>query len=248
MKVDRYILWLLLLMCISTSPALAWQEELPLDKRAVQPRTFDSEKLAEYAEDSDFDYNEAEHTVSIWERLLKWLGWQFSRMLDTTGAQKGFDLFLYLLAAVVVVFLILKWKNLSLEGIFVQDARKSRHQALFSPEDIAGTDFDALVQQSVAARNYREAVRFLYLKLLQQLQEQELIKWRADRTNQDYLGQLQGSGLEANFKEVTWYFDRVVYGHFTVEEKQYQAALARFGQFGAGQATATGKGVNNQLM
>ena len=88
---------------------------------------------------------------------------------------------------------------------------------IFSPQEA----LDTLLAQAIREKAYRAAVRIYFLRTLQVLQEGHYIRWKKEKTNQDYLYELQGTIVEADFRQLCWWFDFVRYGARTPDEAEF---------------------------
>ena len=113
--------------------------------------------------------------------------------------------------------------------------RRSRRAPLVleaADEDLHTTDFDRLVEEAVAAGQYRRAVRLLYLKTLQTLADDGLIAWQRDKTNHAYVEELRRPALRPAFARLTDLFEFVWYGDFPVDAALYARMQQHFAAFG----------------
>lgn len=88
---------------------------------------------------------------------------------------------------------------------------------IFSPQEA----LDALLAQAIREQAHRAAVRIYFLRTLQVLQEAHFIRWKKEKTNQDYLYELQGTLVEADFRELCRWFDFVRYGARTPDAAEF---------------------------
>ncbi len=98
-------------------------------------------------------------------------------------------------------------------------------------EDLTSVDFDADIAAAAARGDYRRAVRLFYLKALRELADRNLIVWRREKTNHDYVAELRRSPLRRPFSELTYLFEHIWYGAFPVDEAAFgrmRRAFARF--------------------
>ena len=105
---------------------------------------------------------------------------------------------------------------------------------LLDVEHIESVDLDRLVGQARRDERYRDAVRLLYLRTLQDLAAQHLIVWKKDKTNRDFVAELRRSDrhtLTQPFAELTRLFEWVWYGEAAVDRARFQAVDERFRSF-----------------
>ncbi len=88
-----------------------------------------------------------------------------------------------------------------------------------------------MLQAALAGSRYRDAVRILYLKALQQLNENELINWKPDKTNHDYMRELGSHPAGNYFNKLTTYYEYVEYGDFNIEQAGYETVESVYQQF-----------------
>jgi len=89
-------------------------------------------------------------------------------------------------------------------------------------ENIFALDFERRIKLARDAGNYNLAVRLMYLRALRQLSDKELIVYRPEKTNGDYLFQLRGSAYYDDFSRLTRSFDYVWYGKFPLSKEGYE--------------------------
>lgn len=81
-------------------------------------------------------------------------------------------------------------------------------------------------EECASAGRYRDALRFLFLATLLQLQGVGLLELRPGRTNREYLQDLRASsaGSDEPLRALTDTFDAVWYGHRHIDEAGFRAA------------------------
>jgi hypothetical protein len=95
-------------------------------------------------------------------------------------------------------------------------------------EDLMETDFSGLINRTENATDYRLAVRYYYLWLLQQLATRGFIKWNNDKTNTDYYYEIYDSRIRADFKYLSYVYDYIWYGEFELDNESYLKAKNAF--------------------
>lgn len=91
-------------------------------------------------------------------------------------------------------------------------------------------DFGKLIQQAVAIGDYRMAVRYQFLKTLQQLRDKNQINYEPDKTNSRYVYELQVNWRN-DFSKLIFQYEYVWYGHFELNKDQYEQVQAGFQSF-----------------
>lgn len=139
--------------------------------------------------------------------------------------------FLYVLALVIVVLLILglakgadlfKPKNRKIEG------EVGGYSLQEIEEQFQELDLEQLIQQAVNEEQYNLAVRLYYLEVLKQLSQNALITWKKNKTSRAYASELTNPMFKAEFQELTLIFNRVWYGSAVLTAPQYERVAQRF--------------------
>lgn len=99
------------------------------------------------------------------------------------------------------------------------------------PEDIFAINYQKEIDKAAANGNYRLAIRLMFLRMLKQLAEKNIIQYKHDRTNFDYLVQLRSTGYYNNFFRITRNYEYSWYGKFPVSEDAYKIIRSDFNQF-----------------
>ena len=97
--------------------------------------------------------------------------------------------------------------------------------------DIFAINYQKEIDKAEASRNYRLATRLMFLRLLKNMADKNIIQYKQDRTNLDYLFQLQPTGYYNNFFRVTRSYEYSWYGQFEVGENAYSIIKDDFKQF-----------------
>ena len=96
---------------------------------------------------------------------------------------------------------------------------------------IKNEDLNELISKAIATNNYRLAIRYYYLLILKKLAAKDLIDWQQDKTNEDYLKEIESNDLKASFKRSTVLYDFIWYGNITIDSLEFSKAQAEFELF-----------------
>lgn len=117
-------------------------------------------------------------------------------------------------------------------GLFRQKAKPlDTAQEEELPEDIFAINYQKEIDKAAAQGNYRLAIRLMYLRLLKDLTEHNIIQYKQDRTNFDYLLQLQPTAYYKDFFRVTRHYEYSWYGKFDVSADAYGIIKNEFDGF-----------------
>ena len=176
--------------------------------------------MEQYAGDNSFKYmNYTVKPPSIWEHM----SWWFQNLLQRLFLNPNTPLYtriLYYLILILVIgaalFYVVKLKYagaLSPES----SAYKSGVQGLKETKE---EDFDRLISESLEGKNFKLAIRYLYLKTLVMLSKKELVKLREWKSPYDYERELK-SDAATSYKELARLFEYVWYGDFEAGEGEF---------------------------
>jgi len=135
------------------------------------------------------------------------------------------------LAIFFVVFII--YKLFFTEGFLQrQSARSPVNLLATEEEDVKGTtDYDKQVVLAVNNKNYRLATRYLYLQSIQKLKNAGAIIFAADKTNSQYLYELNDKPYKQEFTTLTLNYEYVWYGEFLIDEGAFAKLQQQFKHF-----------------
>jgi len=122
----------------------------------------------------------------------------------------------------VFLFAVLYFLLANKINIFSRSSSKSTNtDADVEEVDLFKIPYQDLLQKAYADKNYRLAVRILYLQTLKLLSEKNIIAFQADYTNMDYLHQLSQTMFYQDFFAITRHYEYVWYGGFPVSEPAF---------------------------
>ena len=138
----------------------------------------------------------------------------------------------FILWTLAIVFIgIILYQLLKSNGLF-QKAPTSR--VVENPDEnmelLLHNDFDPLISQACNLGDYRLAVRYLFLKTLQQLRDKNQINYEPDKTNTRYVYELPEQRRN-DFSRLIFQYEYVWYGHFEINKDQYDQVEAGFNNF-----------------
>jgi hypothetical protein len=83
-----------------------------------------------------------------------------------------------------------------------------------------------LLQQALAAQEYRQAVRAHFLLLIGSLAQRGAIRWAVAKTNAQYVGEMKSTSGAESFRSAVEMFERIWYGQMPVDRRIYETAVA----------------------
>ena len=181
-------------------------------------RRFKKDKVFEYANDPAYWKKEPKKENSFFENLIKFL---FS---------KGMRVFIYLLIAITLLFVLYKIVVDNKIHLFYRSPKKGLEVGDPTLE-LQHENFDTRITEAMSQKEYRLAIRWMYLKSLQLMDRNGLIQFHPQTTNYEYLLQLQNHLLSKDFSFLTHAYDYVWYGQFEVNQTQADTLKTSFDHF-----------------
>lgn len=226
-------LWGLLLLNTTASPATpAVKPVVVYDSSKTTLRALPHEKLEELLNDSDYKYDHvAPASESPWERFKEWFWHMIDSIFSSREGNIGVTVFQYILIAAVLVTIILLLLKNKARALFYGKSASVNLDFSELEENINILNFDELITEAVAKKDFRKAIRLHFLKILKELSDRNLIAWEIAKTNTDYSVELKKSKLNEQFKELAFLYEYVWYGDIPVEEKKYLTLLEKFKRF-----------------
>jgi hypothetical protein len=89
-------------------------------------------------------------------------------------------------------------------------------------EDIFSINYQAEIDKARSAGNYRLAVRLHFLRMLKIMSEKQVIRYAQDKTNFNYLIELQSGPYYESFFRITRDYEYSWYGQFPVTVDMYE--------------------------
>lgn len=99
------------------------------------------------------------------------------------------------------------------------------------PNDIFSIPYEKSIADAVQQKNYRMAVRLLYLQALANLSMQGIIQFGQDKTNSEYLAQLYHTAYYKDFFKLTRSFEYTWYGQFLLTPTAFEMLQKDFKTF-----------------
>ncbi len=230
----RFYILLALSIHFLIFPSFLRAEEPPVktDTGKITVRYPSPQTLSRYRHDSDFSYQSIPPPpASLWQQLVRWV----VQKLYNFFSRKEYALYrtflsysLILLTLALVIRIISKSE---LAGVFHAKSAASPTRFSVETENVDQLNLQKLIEDAISRKQYRLAVRFFYLKMLRQLAENQIIVFQADKTNRDYLNEIEPDELRDDFRDITRLFEYIWYGEFPIDQPLFQLTIKQFQQF-----------------
>lgn len=132
-----------------------------------------------------------------------------------------------------IIFLILK-AILGFDSKFWKSAEKLKKistNLLYEDEDLYELHLEELLEQAIENNNFRLAIRYYYLTSLKILSSKEIIEYHKDKTNSEYLFEIENTTIKEEFLYLSYVYYHVWYGEFSVNKASFTVAQHKYQSF-----------------
>jgi len=169
-----------------------------------------------------------------WQDLIKDLDYATEEMVENnqvrppqereTGlnANPMLQALFFIVVIAILVLIILKLFG---HSFFLPNKKnKEKHWSELKNlnENIHVADLDHLLMKALDEKNFKLAIRIYYLIIIKELSLRDMILWKKDKTNREYLREMQMNEHYSIFRKATNTFERVWYGERIIDEEDYQ--------------------------
>ncbi len=136
---------------------------------------------------------------------------------------------LWLLAIGFIVFIL--YKLFLGEAMFKKAPAKNKVVKKEEEVSLDPSGYNLLVNEAIQNKNFRLAIRYLYLEALQNLTQAGAIQFSPDKTNYEYVRELLNKSYQNEFASLTLNYEYVWYGRFDINEDLFGILRKEFNQF-----------------
>ncbi len=191
------------------------------DQSKLKVEPVPNKKIEDFRNNNAFKYDQAKLPgIDFWSIFWYWV----NKILEEVFSDHGPAPYIrYLVMLLVAAFVIYKIFGGNFSGLFSHNKKIiGKNGFEYFEEDIYQQNLDEKLNNAIQNKNYREAIRFYYIKLLKELDINKLIKWEAGKTNRDYQKELSKNSNFENFISLSGIYEYSWYGHFEVDENKFQ--------------------------
>lgn len=186
----------------------------------------------------EFDYTTIKPRETLWDRIKRRIAELLKSIFGEVDVQKTGDitmvvlrLFAIILGAFVLYVLISYLLGKEGNLFFSKKNKKLQIHDENLNENIHEINFPEEILRFEKEGNYRYAVRYQFLKTLKNLSDKNLVDWVPEKTNRDYITEINNSTQKENFRELVRIFDYVWYGEFDINLNNYNHFKETFNSF-----------------
>jgi len=204
----------------------ASDEELIIDVRLLS-----DDLLDKYKNDPEFDYDGGPEEADDWITKIKnWINHQLIRLSSSKVYSILLDYLYYGLMIIALILIIRGLIKADRRGLLFGKINTNEIKMIESEEDISQINFDELIAAAAERKDYKLAVRYLFLKSLKLLSEKELIELRNNKTNYQYLSEIKNNRISSAFQIATSRFEWIWYGDFPVDDNVMKSSQNDFNE------------------
>jgi hypothetical protein len=232
-----FLLALLLLVRGGLLPA---QEPLPRDQyfnQKIEPRPFNEQQWKSLTKDLNYAEDGAIKESSTHRKAnTRGEGSDEEEQSVSGGSMSPFwaAVFKWTIVLVAILILAVILYTLIGGGSFLKPKGKKiiAKEEVFSIENIEAnlhdSDLDRHIRDALQQNNYTLAIRLYYLAIIKELSLNKWIKWKRDKTNRDYLREMQTTVFFNPYRDATRIFERVFYGNVVLGEQDFNTLKPSF--------------------
>jgi hypothetical protein len=227
------------------TPAVVKVYRTMYDSSKVNGRHYNAAAMNKYSDSTQFNYEEQAKAkkkagLNLWHRFWTWVWEELEKLFGGPSSPShpkqtpSFDFVKYIMLAIalgLLVFVIIKMAGMNIANIFNRTPKNINIPYSESLENIHQITFEEEIEKALSQRNYRLAIRLLYLSTLKQLNDANFIHWQADKTNSAYINELTDAEKRQSFSILTRQFEYVWYGDFPVDGPSFQNINTLFHDF-----------------
>ncbi len=199
----------------------------PQTENTVFPKKF-KENLPSRYKGNEFDYTTSKPRESFFEKLQRKIAQLLRSIFGETSLETSshitsvvIRLFAILVVGFLLYFIIKFLINTKGSLFFGKKNKKLEINEEELHENIHEINFPQSIAKFENNGDYRSAVRYQFLFILKKLSDKKLILWNPEKTNKDYVAELKAAHLKNEFYNLSYIFDYVWYGEFSIDEQSY---------------------------
>ena len=210
------------------------ESDLIIDSDSISKVQFRENYKENYSSDA-FVYEAKLAKKNAWDRFVEWLQEQLNRLFNVGNNETTYeivDITLKVIAALIIIFVI----YLIVKSILNKDGQwifgRNSDKNIIRYEDVEKNlqivDFEKLIAQTIANGQNRLTIRYYYLWLLKMMSQREIIVWDIEKTNSDYIYEIQNDLLKQEFSYLSYLYNYIWYGEFELDNNMLNKAKTAF--------------------
>ena len=195
----------------------------PYKSQKIERRTFDDGRWSELK--NDLDYGEREAIYKPKPSKQNKFKWPAPLKINSIFIKSLF----FLIAVGLIVFVLIKLLGKA------DKTDKSLEKTVFNLENIEESiheaDVESFLRQAREGGDYKQVIRLYYLIIIRELSNKKFITWKKDKTNSEYVSEMQARTDYRIFRDLTSAFEVVWYSEKVLADHQYEHATVKFQEY-----------------
>ena len=184
---------------------------------------YDAQKIANYQSDINFDYlAQIDMPDYSWfDVVTRW----FNRLLNSIFNGKfgeNVTTPVLILVFIIIVLSTLYFLYKKRPELFFRNKKTTPISYIVEEENIHRINFAQDIESALQCRDYRLAIRLLYLQTLRFLSDNSLIDWQIHKTPTEYLYEIKNQEMRPSFRLFTNHFLHVRYGNYQASSELFE--------------------------
>ena len=207
---------------------------LKIDNDSIIKVSFKNNFKEKYQGD-EFIYETELDQKNVFDGLMQWLQEKLSRLFNFGVNDTSINIIgivlktIAFLIIIFVIFLLVK-SILNKEGQWIFGKNSDRNILNYDDieKNLTTANFENLISQTLKNRQNRLTVRYYYLWLLKMMIDREMIVWDVEKTNSDYIQEIQNDTFKEEFIYLSYLYNHVWYGEFEVNNDTFEKSKTAF--------------------
>jgi hypothetical protein len=186
----------------------------------VNIRLLSDSILEKYKNDPAFKYDNKSNEPEDWiSKIKNWINQQLSIIWSSKTYSALLNYFYYGLMIIALILIIRGLIKADRRGLLFGKVVNNDVKMIENNEDINQLNFDDLITSAMDNKQYKLAIRYLFLKSLKLLADKRLIELRNNKTNNQYVSEIKNSQIANAFQRTAFSFEWTWYGDFPLDEE-----------------------------
>ena len=195
----------------------------------VEVRVLSDSILEKYKNDSALNYDNMSSEPQDWITKIKnWINQQLALIRTSKTFSTALDYFYYLLAILALILILRGLIKGDRRGLLFGKIANNEIKMVEQDENLNLLNFDELFSSALDNKQYRLAIRYLFLKSLKLLSDKEMIELKNNKTNHQYFLEIKNTQIANVFQDATLSFEWIWYGEFPVNEEIMNSSQNKF--------------------
>lgn len=180
--------------------------------------TIDTAVINAWRANGDYDYEReiARSGETVWDRLNDAIGKLLGKLFGNSSIDSNDVNTILIIIGIVLLLALVAFIIYKRPAVFFRN-KKAKTDYKVTEDTIYGIDFDKETSRAIERKDWREAVRLTYLKLLRKLSDGKLIDWKIYKTPTQYAHEF----INSDFRRLSNLFLRIRYSGVEATEDDY---------------------------